>query len=291
MEGQAPHLEANAFEIERVHKYENTPKLWFTGPTTMRHGLNETETLWTDNKLMNRSGVQLRRLESSLLFAHSEEFVRMIMNGNSENPEYSAELILLLAWNIISPTTGAHMFPKIDPTATDNDVSCILYYFHPQWNAYIPLCLSDPAFQAICATTYTAMSLLRLFTKWPKSYIRSWNEIKDKFSASYGFEFPYRWYRPSKESLVGICLHFKSNIILKNGLTGILYMHEKSPMDRELRDYLFGHHLECFNLHAFPLFMSVGKNCNAMLLIYSPLLLTACPQQETALDCFTCNSD
>ncbi|KAJ0963734.1 hypothetical protein J5N97_028856 [Dioscorea zingiberensis] len=289
MEGQAPHLEANAFEIERVHKYENTPRLWFTGPTTMQHGLNENETLWTDYKLMRRSGVQLRRLEFSLLFSHGEEFLRMIMNGNSENSENSLALILLFAWNFICPTTMGHMFPKIDPTATDNDVPFIAKgreQFDPQWNASIHLySISDPAFQAVCATTYTAMSLLRLFTMTPNSYLCSWTQIKDKFFASYGFEFPYRWYIPSKESLEEICSNFKRNKIFKNGLTGLLYMHEKISIDRELRDYLFGHYLECFNLHAFPLFMSVGKKlqCDAVNLLSA--LLTSCPQQETALDC------
>ncbi|KAJ0963735.1 hypothetical protein J5N97_028857 [Dioscorea zingiberensis] len=245
--------------------------------------------LWTDNKLMNRSGVKLKRLEDSFIIPYGEEFLKMMMDGNSE---FSVAMILRFAWNTISPTTWKHMFPEMDPTATRADVNpSSLSTVHqrrphplferPIQSYFMPV-LPIPA---ICAITYTAVSLLRLFTMSPNSYLGSWTQIKGAFFANYGFEFPYRWYIPSKESLEEICSHFNRKEIFKNGLTGLLYMHEKISTDRELRDYLFGHHLEYFNLHAFPLFMSVGKKlqCDAVDLLSA--LLAPCPQQETALDC------
>ncbi|KAJ0960657.1 hypothetical protein J5N97_001446 [Dioscorea zingiberensis] len=236
MEGQTPQPEAKAFEIARAHKYENTPKLWFTGPTTMQHGLDKTETMWTDNKLMNRSGVKLKRLEDSFIIPYGEEFLKMMMDGNSE---FSVAMILRFAWNTISPTTWKHMFPETDPTATRADVNpSSLSTVHqrrphpllerPIQSYFMPV-LPIPA---ICAITYTAMSLLRLFTMSPNSYLRSWTQIKGAFFANYGFEFPYRWYIPSKESLEEICSHFNRKEIFKNGLTGLLHMHEKISTDR-----------------------------------------------------------
>ncbi|PIA45992.1 hypothetical protein AQUCO_01600333v1 [Aquilegia coerulea] len=215
---------------------------------------------WDDTMLCGKKGVRVYTLTNNEMVELGSRVLRNVMQSVNEE---TVGAIILLAWNLRNPENLAQpIFPNHSPCSSPEDVElCTLSKRVLNDNPRVRGTLRFPTSvsEAAASVSYVCASLLRLFTKSVNNYLRALPYLNSSFEDFYHFKFPLTWYNPSQESLEAISDKFRSNSLFKYGMAGMIYLHNETPLARELREMLYEEHLRFTGMHAYTLFVEVQR--------------------------------
>ena len=97
--------------------------------------------------------------------------------------------------------------------------------------------------------SFIAASMLRLFTKSPRSYVKAWHQIKHGFNWFYGDEIDARLPMPNERAMKTLADWFGIHSQAKGALYRLLYIGNGSSDHEGLKRFLYDIHLSYTGLH------------------------------------------
>lgn len=249
------------------------------GTTKLFHRLSKNTTDWPDNKLENLRGISLSILESDKEVRKLGK--EMMMELQSRMTAQTIGKLFQVAFNL-KTSAGTHAFGDGAPSDIEigvgyveiSDLSTFTLSTGNEGNIFSESPSNpteDVDFQCAVSYSFIAASYLRLFTKAPENYKKIQEHLKNRFSNFYSFEIALKDFAPSATAVKQIHLQFSNNQVFKDTMYRMLYHGAACTDGENLKEFLYGLHLEYTGLAAYTLF----TRCTEFLRVDNITLLNA----------------
>ncbi|DAZ90697.1 TPA_asm: nucleocapsid protein [Cucumis virus 1] len=208
-------------------------------------------------------GLRLKTYGTSELVNISRDFWRTL---SQEVSSRSVGYLLLLAWNIRSPTTQGETVYTTDMyfrTGNDIQIDHLSDKVIATGTKELPDLKGIANEDLVKCSCYIAASLLRLFTKmpgtWELAYVK---HLKEGYFKFYKEPYPILNFSPDGNCIEGICQTLQNVTIMKGTLGRFLYSYYYLEDGKGLCTMLFEQHIGLTGMHAFNLFLRVAISMN-----------------------------
>ncbi|CAI5383840.1 N putative capsid protein [Monoclea gottschei varicosa-like virus] len=212
--------------------------------------------IWTDDELLNRPSITLKKFSSTAIRPVIKFLLNALAGGVSERAIGS---ILLISWNMIN-VDGDGVFPVDPEGGSPEDVDLKDLNTHVSY----PVVSQGMDFSKVDDTTfhqagsYLAASLLKLFTKEPRSWTKAYDHIKNSYQKFYDIEFPLGDLIVPDSVIDHIHSHFATKDVYRNTLGYLLYHMSGVSSCQGMIRMLFGQHLANTGMHSISLFLAAA---------------------------------
>ncbi|XP_015895569.2 uncharacterized protein LOC107429404 isoform X1 [Ziziphus jujuba] len=246
--------------------------LWYVHPRFAglpRFSLEpESRSDWTDDRLLNLKGIVLRRYDSPTQLAPIVKEGLASLQGTVTRRTIGA--IMVSAWNLYYIPEGKYVFPEIPTNTTPDDEEFTAFDQspittnpnNPDGAAEILWPLDDSA--TCCVGAYVCDCLLRLATKPPSNFLKSWGNIKNRYWDFNKRRFVIRGLNPVEGNLEAVRMVFSYWSPFKETLSRFVYhFNELRGNVKGLARFAFEQHLSLTGLHGYHLFRRVADKLEA----------------------------
>lgn len=215
-----------------------------------------------DDQMKGIDAISLKIISDEETIGLGRDVFKRMSHGMSQ---YHVCGIFLLAYQLKRPGMGltTHFMPKNDDLARAGDVSIEILdksILENSGSITEPTETGTPS-QVAQGYAYLAASLLKMFTRSPENYIKSWSHIRDGYKQFYYTSCPISGITPDISVVRVIHDHFSMSHLCKAALYRFLYNVNRDGEVDNVQKYLYDIHLSHTGMHIVPI---VYRLCMAM---------------------------
>ncbi|KAM5563143.1 hypothetical protein ABKV19_018029 [Rosa sericea] len=220
---------------------------------------------FADDEWKDQMSIVLKRIPDSDVVIMGKELFRNLSHGVSQRHVGS---IFMLAFQLRKPGNGTsqYLFPEMDELHDASDLALDSLDNTPSENAGAAI---DPVESGDMATrargyAYLAASFLKMFSRSPEDYHKSWTHINQGYKKFYYNPCPITGISPDPSVVKTISTHFSLSDLFKASLYRLLYNANRDGNILNLQKYLYDTHLSNTGMHVVPIAYRIcmAMNCS-----------------------------